>query len=179
MLNELHEKAIARYNATKVIPEVFQLGDTVWFKHPENSGNKLDTRWIGPCKVISRKGANSYEIQVKENKIMDVNVGDLKRFVKDRFNGNPVPLFYHRRTVTDLEAAPDEGIIDKITGHRVDRDGKYWFRVKWEGLSDSDSTWEPINSFFHRYSAPLIAYGQKQNISLNIFKFLSPEPMTP
>ena len=178
VLEEIHEKATERYNATKKDSEVFQKGDKVWFKRPEKSGNKLDTRWIGPCKVISRKGANSYEIQVKENLIMDVNVGDLKRFVEDKLNGDPVPLFYHQRTVTNLEASPDEGVVDKILGHRVDKDGKYWFKVKWEGLAESDATWEPINSFFHRYNAPLIAYGRKQHISLNVFDFLSPEPMT-
>ena len=109
---------------------------------------------------------------------MDINVGDLKRYIPDRFNGDPVPLFYHRRTVIDMEAAPDEGIVERILGHKRDKDGKFWFKVKWEGFSESDATWEPVNHFFHRYSSALIAYGQSHNLDLNCCKFLSPVPMT-
>ena len=178
ILNEIHEKATERYNATKRTPEVFQAGDTVWYKRPEKSGNKLDTRWIGPCKVTGRRGTNSYEVRVKENLVMDINAGDLKRYVPDRFNGDPVRLFYHRRTVTDFDAAPDEGKVDRILGHKRDKDGKYWFKVKWEGFSESDATWEPVNHFFHRYSSSLIAYGLRHNLDLNCCKFLSPVPMT-
>lgn len=178
ILNGIHAKAVERYNASQKTPEVFEIGDTVWFKRPENSGNKLDTRWIGPCKIVGRTGANSYDVQVKESLIMNANVGDLKRYIPDKFNGDPIPLFYHRRTVVDLEAAPDEGVVDRILGHRIDKDGKFWFKVKWEGFSESDATWEPVNHFFHRYSAALIAYGQRHGLDLNCCKFLSPEPMT-
>ena len=178
VVNDLHEKAVERYNLYKAQPEVFEEGDIVWYKRLEKSGDKLASRWIGTCKVIGRRGALSYEIQVKEELIMDVNVGDLKRFVKDSFNGDPVPLFYHRRTVVDVEAAPDEGVVEKIIGHRIDKDGKWWFKVKWEGFPESDSTWEPINHFFHRYSAPLIAYERRHNLDVNVVKYLSPEPMT-
>ena len=55
----------------------FAVGDIVWFKRLEKSGTKLDSRWIGPSKVVNARGANSYEIQVKENLVMDVNPGAL------------------------------------------------------------------------------------------------------
>ena len=72
---------------------------------------------------------------------MTAIAGDLKRFVEDKYNGNPIPLFYHRRTVIDVEAAPDEGQVERILGHKVSDDGKYWFKVKWEGFPESDATW--------------------------------------
>lgn len=123
-------------------------------------------------------GANSYNVRVKETLVMSVHGGDLKKYIVDTYNKDPVPLYYHRRTVTDAEATPDEGNVEKILGHKIDQKGKYWFKVKWEGYPESDATWEPINHFFHRYSAPLIKYGRHNQLDLNIFWHLAPEPMT-
>ena len=123
-------------------------------------------------------GSNSYEVEVKEGYKIPTTATFLKPYMTDTQNYNPKPLFYHRRTIIDTEAAPDEGNVECILGHRVNASGKYEFKTKWEGYSEREATWEPINHFFHRYSAPLIKYGRERKWELNIFKYLSPEPMT-
>ena len=70
---------------------------------PPDSGDKLDTRGIGPAKVINREGEASYKIEVKPGYTMGANRGSLKPYVKDVFTENPIRLYYHRRIVTDPE----------------------------------------------------------------------------
>ena len=78
-------------------------------------------------------------------------------------------MFYHRRTPTDPEGAPDEFILEKILGHE-EVGGRVFFRVKWEGYEDP--TLEPAGNFFHRFYGPLIEYGVKNGVHMNVFKEL-------
>ena len=100
---------------------------------------------------------------------MGAHRGSLKPYVKDVFAENPIKLYYHRRTVTDPEGAPDEYTLEKILGHE-ERDGRLFFRVKWEGWEDP--TIEPAGNFFQKFNGPLIKYGLDHNIHLDIFKEL-------
>ena len=34
-----------------------QVGDTVWYRRPEGSSDKLASRWIGPALITAREGA--------------------------------------------------------------------------------------------------------------------------
>ena len=42
--------------------------------------------------------------------------------------------------------------------------------MKWEGYEDP--TLEPAGNFFHRFSGPLIEYGVKNGVHMNVFKEL-------
>ena len=56
VLNDLHEQQSQRANLDRQDSAPFAVGDVVWYRRPPNSGDKLDSRWIGPGKVIAREG---------------------------------------------------------------------------------------------------------------------------
>ena len=58
---------------------------------------------------------------------MGAHRGSLKPYVKDVFTEIPIKLYYHRRTVTDPEGAPDEYILETILGHE-ERNGRLFLR---------------------------------------------------
>ena len=61
VLNKTHQSEQERYNRNLSARPAFKEGETVWFLRPKGVGGaKLDSWWIGPCKVTARKGASSY-----------------------------------------------------------------------------------------------------------------------
>ena len=100
----------------------------------------------------------------------------LKPFVEETFMGKPTPLYFHQRTVPDIEAAPDEWEVDKILSHRTTKKGELEFLTKWQGFDVKDATWEPVGNFFHRYSADFIKYIRHHKLPVNIATALSPNP---
>ena len=85
-------------------------------KTPE-SGNKLDTRWIRPGVVVAKEGESSYQIEIKPGHTIGAHGGALKFYTPDKHTESFIKMFYHRRTPTDPEGAPDEFILEKILGH--------------------------------------------------------------
>ena len=72
-------------------------------------------------------------------------------YTPDKFLGEPIELFFHRRTSEDLEGAPDEWILEWVLGHQL-KEGKMHFLVKWAGYEDP--TLEPAGNFFKVSPAP-------------------------
>ena len=154
----------------------FRPGDKVWYRRPENSGEKVDTRWLGPVRVSQRVGEASYEIEVDEGVFKQAPRRFLKEYVEDKWNGRPVPLFFHKRTVVDPDAAPDEWIVDKILNHRSNGKGGYEFLTHFQGTEEHEATWEPLNSFFHRYSSDLIKYCKAKGLYPDLTRVLKSTP---
>ena len=175
-INEEHEKKAERANRGLGKPTPFAPGDVAWYRRPENSGGPLDSRWLGPVEIVSRTGDNSYEIRVKPGKVMGANRCDLKPYVPDKYNKDPVPLFFHRRTVIDDDALPDEFEVVRILDHRINKKGDVEFLTHWKGGTEHDATWEPVNSFFHRYSSDFVDYCFRANYEPQILKYLSRKP---
>ena len=175
ILNEIHEKRAMRENAKVSSPMEFSAGQKVWYRRPEGSGEKLDSRWLGPAVVQKRLGQDSYEVQVGDKNVLTAPSIWLKPYVEDEMGGEELPLFTHRRTVSDPQALPDEWVVDKVIGAKM-HDGIPHFKVHWEVFEEGDATWEKPNNFFHRYAAPVIKYCQDHNIPLDVTKFLSPTP---
>ena len=175
LLNEAHEKRAKAENAKRPQVEVFVKGQQVWYRRPEGSGDKLDSRWLGPAVVLQRVGENSYEPQITETGTIRAHSSYMKHYVEDTFNGNPKPLYYHQRTVPDPDATPDEWNVKKVLKHRgKNKDLK--FLVKWEGYTAEDNTLEPIGNFFQRYNLEPIRYAKEHNLPLDVTKFLSDKP---
>ena len=133
ILNEKHQKAQERANRGVKEWPTYKAGDTVWYLRPPDSGNKLDTRWLGPCVVKGREGAHSYLVEVKPGYVIKAPNKFLKTCEVDKWKGKPVPLFYHKRTAEEEAADPESWLVEKILGHRVEANGRFFFRVKWEG----------------------------------------------
>ena len=94
------------------------IGVKVWYRRPENTGTKLDSRWLGPALVTSREGAHSYTVEIKQGVSLKAHRSYLKRYEEDIFNSHPIPLFYHQRTEVDVEGEIDEWEVDRVLGHK-------------------------------------------------------------
>ncbi len=101
ILNTRNQKDTERLNRSRKAFPRLKVGQRVWVRRPEGSGNKLDTRWIGPGKVVEQKGASSYKVEVDEGRFMEAPVGHLKAYQGDLDTGHCTPLFWHKRTEPD------------------------------------------------------------------------------
>ena len=54
----------------------------------------------------------------------------MKPHIDYRFNGQPIPLFYHQRTELDVEGEVDEWVVEKVLEHKVEG-GKVRFLTVW------------------------------------------------
>ena len=66
-LNEIHEADAARINSRRKRLPALPIGVKVWYRRPEGTGTKNDTRWVGPAEVLSREGEDSYTISKGPN----------------------------------------------------------------------------------------------------------------
>ena len=60
--NALHKWDVNSVNARRRELAPLPIGRKVWYRRPEGSGNKTDTRWLGPAEVLAREGDTSYKI---------------------------------------------------------------------------------------------------------------------
>ena len=74
------------------------MGDKVWYRRPENSGHKLDSRWLGPCVVKERLSENTYKVEVGPGAFVDAHATFLKLYNIDPYSGDPVTLYKYKRT---------------------------------------------------------------------------------
>jgi hypothetical protein len=176
ILNATHEKRLLGMKPKKCANLEFVVGQKVWYRRPPNSGHKLDSRWLGPAVIKERQGSHSYILEIKPGVEMGVHDSFLKPFQEDSLTGKPIPLFYHQRTEPDLEAGIDEWEVDKIVDHKVDKKGNLLFLTHWKGFPSSENTWEPVGNFIHRYSSDFVNYCTRNNLAIDITKFLSGEP---
>ena len=72
MLNTRNQQEVERLNRNRDSFPRLHFHQKVWFKRPEGSGSKLDTRWIGPARVVKQKGTNSDKVQFDEVKFIEV-----------------------------------------------------------------------------------------------------------
>lgn len=142
----------------------------------KKSGGPVDSRWVGPCIVVARIGERSYTIKVKPGKEIAAPRSFLKPYVEDKYNKDPVPLYFHRRTVIDDEAQDDEAIVDKILDHKVDENGDEWYLTQWKGGTPEEAEWLPPNKFFHRYNSDFVDYCMSKGISPKVVPYLQRKP---
>jgi hypothetical protein len=127
---------------------------------------KLDSRWIGPG-LVKARGARSYLIELKPGVEIKAHRSFLKEFVEDKFNGEPIHLFYHQRTEIDRGGEVDEWEVDKILEHKT-VNGKVKFLTTWKGHPKDDATWEEPKEFLPRYNTEFVAYCKKHGLQLDL-----------
>lgn len=170
-LNALHQRDSARLNQERKRMPPLHRCDAVWYLRPPDAGNKMDSRWLGPCLVLEREGESSYVIEVKEGYRTKAHRRQLKPYQSDEQSSHGIEMFYHKRTMPIPDAPPDTWLTEKVVDHKRDADGKLWFLTKWQG--DEETTWEPVGNFFHQYSADLINYCRAKGVTLDLSKCLS------
>jgi len=175
VLNELHENTMSRRSAGRGKPKAFAPGDKCWYRRPENSGNKLDSRWLGPVEIVTREGEYSYTILVKPGLEIKAHRSFLKPYTEDTHNRDPIPLFYHRRTVVDENALPDEFEVEEVLDHK-EMKGKPVFLTLWKGQTRKEATWEPPSYFFHRCASDFVKYCKKKGLYTELMRHLEEKP---
>ena len=108
ILNEKHRSAAKSINKQRVDPPIFEVGDDVWYLRPENSGNKLDSRWLGPAKIAGKTGQHSYHVRLNKDFVVEAHATFLKKYVNDTAVGGAVEHYFHQRTMPDPKTFPDE-----------------------------------------------------------------------
>ena len=106
ILNEKHERRARAINASRPQFSTYKVGDSVRYRRPENSGNTLDSRWLGPCKITKRTGEHTYEIQVSDRHRMQAHATFLKPHVEDSAWGEPMARYFHQRTRVEGKWVP-------------------------------------------------------------------------
>ena len=177
VMNDKHLAIARRINDKRNEFPIYDVGQKIWYLRPEKSGDKLDSRWIGPGRVESRIGEHSYMIRIRPGDPIPAHVSFLKAHKEDKFSGKPIPMYYFQRSTVDQDAQADEFVVDKIINHRLGKDGRMEFLTIWKGYSEKEANWEPINHFFHRYGCDLVKYCKEKRLKPEIIKFLSSEPM--
>jgi len=122
---------------------------------------------MGPGKVVQRVGEHSYIVQVKKGGTTEAHRSQLRRHIPDTLVSEPTPLYYYSGRAPELSVAPDQWLVDKVMEHRTRPDGTEEFLVKWEGVGDEDSTWEPLLNLLTP-NEPLMTYCMEQGVVLNV-----------
>jgi hypothetical protein len=172
-MNEMHDLEAACISAKRKEMEPFPIGTKVWYRRPEGSGNKLDTRWVGPGQVLSRDGDGSYLISTGPNSEISATRSYLKEYREDAFNERPVPLFFHKRTVRFAkEPPPTKLAVQDILDHYIDSEGNYTFLVQRVGEDRSNADTIPASDFLDKIALQLMEYCKKNDLegALGIFR---------
>ncbi|KAF8748186.1 hypothetical protein RHS01_10997 [Rhizoctonia solani] len=106
--------------------------------NPTEFEPKLTEQRLGPFKVIEKISDRAYRLELPPTmRIHNVfYVGLLSKVKRDKkraFENRPPPV-----TIDGEEEYEVEGITDA-----EERDGKWFFRVKWKGYGSKENTWEP------------------------------------
>ncbi|KAF8751795.1 hypothetical protein RHS01_08401 [Rhizoctonia solani] len=123
-------------------PLEFKIGEEAWLDAKnvklKTLSPKLTEQRLGPFRVTEKISDRAYRLELPPTmRIHDVfYVGLLSKVKRDKkrnFENRPPPV-----TVDGEEEYKVEGITDM-----EERNGKWFFRVKWKGYGSEENTWEP------------------------------------
>ena len=131
------------YADHKTRPQTFEVGQRVLLStknlHIKNKQltKKLLSRYIGPFKILSKKGSQAYELELPPTmRIHDVfHVSLLKPYHEDG-NHKPPP-------VTILMDGGEEHEVERVLDHRQESKRSKSYLVRWTGYGPEHDTWEP------------------------------------
>ncbi|KAF8753979.1 hypothetical protein RHS01_06513 [Rhizoctonia solani] len=141
-------EAALRQSKTRMIaretgePLEFEIGEEAWLDAKnvklKTLSPKLTEQCLGPFKVTEKISNRAYQLGLPPTmRIHDVfYVGLLSKVKRDKkraFENRPPPV-----TIDGEEEYEVEGITDA-----EERNGKWFFRVKWKGYGSEENTWEP------------------------------------
>ncbi|QRW17779.1 Retrotransposable element Tf2 protein [Rhizoctonia solani] len=141
-------EAALRQSKTRMVagevgePLEFEIGEEAWLDAKnvklKTLSPKLTKQRLGPFKVTKKISNRAYRLELPPTmRIHNVfYVGLLSKVKRDKkrnFENWPPPV-----TVDGEEEYKVEGITDM-----EERNGKWFFRVKWKGYGSEENTWEP------------------------------------
>jgi hypothetical protein len=132
-----------RENKAHVKMAKFALGDFVLLGKVVKFPNKLALNWKGPYRVSRIDSDYVMEVQqLVEPFDTSVHHASRLKFFSDASLDVTDDLLDH-------VAYGDEGFfVEDLLGARCNAEGKYEVRVKWKGLEDDESSWEPASQLY-------------------------------
>ncbi|KAF8761511.1 hypothetical protein RHS01_00264 [Rhizoctonia solani] len=138
-LQQSKQQMIARESGS---PTEFETGEEAWLDakniNLKTLSSKLTEQRLGPFKVIEKISNRAYRLELpptmRIHNIFYVGLlSKVKRDKKRAFENCPPPV-----TVDREEEYKVEGITNA-----EERNGKWFFQVKWKGYRSKENTWEP------------------------------------
>jgi len=81
-------------------------------------------------------------------------------------------MFYTSGKDVAEEGTPGEWNVEIILRHRLDRNCKIEFLVRWEGYCQDEDTWEKPEAFLPQFSRPWATYCKGKKLNLNVLDYL-------
>jgi hypothetical protein len=100
---------------------------------------------IGPCRVLKKFGANTYEIELPDgNGISPIfNISDLYPYkAEEEGTGNEQPVIQWTKQMSVAENSQMEHILDKKVSKKTRRKQYFEYLVKWKNHPVEDASWE-------------------------------------
>jgi hypothetical protein len=114
-------------------------------RFPRGTYNKLKMKKIGPCKIIRKFEANTYEIELSDGVgILPIfNIKDLYPYRVDETGSeeNQKEVQWVKQLPV-AEKPQMEKIIDQRVGKKTRRKTYFEYFFKWKGHSIKDASWE-------------------------------------
>ena len=176
---KLHEKLrgdLEKLHAKLYVPEkeipTYNPDEKVWVLRPRPLGvEKTLSWWIGPCQVLKRLSAHTYEVQVGESKVRDVHVSQVKRYYPP-LEGPSWDLFYTNKDAPTDPALEGDYLVERVVRHRKNKEGALEFLVRWAGYGSEEDTWEPVSSFLPSFSQPWADYCRRLKLHVDVLNHL-------
>jgi hypothetical protein len=166
VLNNKHKKITEDTNRHHKEKDAYKPGTWVWYKRPEDSGTKLDTRWIGPALVLSRNAENSYTVELRPGVTIAAPRIFLKECIEDTYSGRPQKLYYHQRTPKIQFRLPHESEVIQILDHRLDDEDQFQFLTQWEDQTPEEATWEALKKFVPLLHSKFVEYVNTHDLDI-------------